>query len=808
MAWQFRLAGAVCALVITTALPAAAQDIVLYAKRGVITGDDWVVTADGSAAGGYSMRNPNLAATKLTQSGLPSAPEYFELQFEANANTAYHLWIRGKAEDNDWNNDSVHVQFSDSVNSTGGAIYRIGTTGSAEPILEGCTNIGLGGWHWTDNGWCTTHQNGPAIYFASTGTHTIRVTRREDGIAIDQIVLSPATPPVAPGDVAPTADTAILAENPPPVESSLNEIVLYANDGNVVGGNWVLTPEANTAAGGYKMRNPNNAVPKISTAAASPSSYVEWTFQAQPNVGYRLWMRGRADFDDPANDSVHIQFSDSENSSGAAVYRIGSTASAEYVLEGCTSQGVAGWGWEDNGWCGGGALIYFDTSGSHTIRIQQREDGVSIDQIVLSASAYLSSAPGSRMNDTVIIGQPGNPTNHAPVITAGPSASPSSANTGTNISFSVTASDPDSGDTLSYLWEFGDGGTSTSASPTRAYSASSVYTVRVTVTDSQGSSVSGTTTVTIGGAPRTFTFMTWNIYKGRYHHQVGSTKKSYQCNLEEVASYIHARNVRMVSMNEVYNSSDPSVDVPSGYTNTYCSSVPDYKAMNGGAAYYDQFRILENLLEAKTGVSWTHKFVPMSGVPGGNLLLWRDDLADPSTSVTQRSWIYSNASNYAATGAGVTMTINSRQITFWSTHLIVDSGSSLASQRQAQVDELKGVTAAYGGYHVLAGDWNASTGEGAYTHMTTTGTCGTLCFNDAWTTAVGLSTQTPAGAGTGQTTRTTGSGARIDYVFVDKSSGSPLSILSASQNEPQKAGGTSADHISDHIPVVTTIQVN
>jgi hypothetical protein len=39
----------------------------------------------------------------------------------------------------------------------------------------------------------------------------------------------------------------------------------------------------------------------------------------------------------------------------------------------------------------------------HTIRVQVREDGFGIDQIVLSAATYFTSAPGSLKNDATIL---------------------------------------------------------------------------------------------------------------------------------------------------------------------------------------------------------------------------------------------------------------------------------------------------------------------------------------------------------------------------------------------------------------------
>ena len=54
--------------------------------------------------------------------------------------------------------------------------------------------------------------------------------------------------------------------------------------------------------------------------------------------------------------------------------------------------------------------------------------------------------------------------------------------------FSGAAStDPDTGDAVTYLWDFGDGGvTSTSSSPSRTFLAAGTYTVTLTVSDGSG----------------------------------------------------------------------------------------------------------------------------------------------------------------------------------------------------------------------------------------------------------------------------------------------------------------------------------
>ncbi len=63
---------------------------------------------------------------------------------------------------------------------------------------------------------------------------------------------------------------------------------------------------------------------------------------------------------------------------------------------------------------------------------------------------------------------------------------------GATVSFSANASDPD----LSYLWDFGDGNTSSAVAPTHAYARAGVFTVRLTLGNGSGST-SGSTSVAI-----------------------------------------------------------------------------------------------------------------------------------------------------------------------------------------------------------------------------------------------------------------------------------------------------------------------
>ena len=166
------------------------SDVVLWASRAT-TRPGWAVTADSSAAGGSRLANANAGAAKLS-APLASPSQYFDLGFTAEAGVPYRLWIRGKATSNNYNNDSVYVQFSGSVTSSGTPTWRIGSTSATTVTIEDCSGCGLQEWGWQDNGYGAGVM-GPAVYFATTGAQTIRVQVREDGLSIDQIILSRAT---------------------------------------------------------------------------------------------------------------------------------------------------------------------------------------------------------------------------------------------------------------------------------------------------------------------------------------------------------------------------------------------------------------------------------------------------------------------------------------------------------------------------------------------------------------------------------------------------------------------------------------
>lgn len=391
---------------VQTTTPVQSTDVVLYAKNAAVVAGSWVRVDDAQAAGGVRMYNPDATAAKLT-APLAAPPNYFELTFNADAGRAYRLWIRGKADNNYWGNDSVWVQFDASVTSAGTPVYRIGTTDGTWAGIEDCSGCGLAGWGWQDNGY-GTGVLGPLVYFATTGTHTIRIQQREDGISLDQIVLSPETYLTnAPGANKLDATILPLTTGSPsltPPGASTAEILIHADAAVAVTGTWQPMTDT-TAANGVAMGNADAGAAKIGTPLAAPANYVEFTFQAEAGKDYRLWMRGRAQNDSWANDSVYVQFDGAVDSSGAATSRIGTTSAWTVNLEDGSSVGVSGWGWQDNGYGVGalGPLVRFAATGTQTIRIQIREDGFRFDQIVLSSQKYLTTAPGALKNDTTIL---------------------------------------------------------------------------------------------------------------------------------------------------------------------------------------------------------------------------------------------------------------------------------------------------------------------------------------------------------------------------------------------------------------------
>lgn len=227
-----------------------------------------------------------------------------------------------------------------------------------------------------------------------------------------------------------------------------DDIVIHASDvpSANIKGNWAKA-SVSGAAGGTALVNPDKGVAKIMTPLTSPASYVDVKFRAASGVPYYIWFRMQAESNSYSNDSVYVQFSGAVTASGSALARIGSTSAFSFILEQGRDKGVSGWGWTDSGWDSVASPIYFATAGEQTIRVQPREDGVRIDQIVISSVAYAAKMPGLSKADTTIVSR--------------------SLGTGTGVH------------------------------ATKRYSRAGVYPIVLTVTDELGVSDTATTTATV-----------------------------------------------------------------------------------------------------------------------------------------------------------------------------------------------------------------------------------------------------------------------------------------------------------------------
>ena len=167
------------------------QETVLMPGWDALFYGAWQRVSDPTAASGSRLWHPNAGAPKQV-APLANPTNFFEVQFIADPTQEYKLWLRMKAEGDSWANDSVFVQFTGAKDAAGNSIYEIGTTSALAVNLEECSGCGVSGWGWEDDGWGAVNVNGTTLRFPGGGPQTLRIQTREDGVSIDQIVLSSA----------------------------------------------------------------------------------------------------------------------------------------------------------------------------------------------------------------------------------------------------------------------------------------------------------------------------------------------------------------------------------------------------------------------------------------------------------------------------------------------------------------------------------------------------------------------------------------------------------------------------------------
>jgi PKD repeat protein len=113
-----------------------------------------------------------------------------------------------------------------------------------------------------------------------------------------------------------------------------------------------------------------------------------------------------------------------------------------------------------------------------------------------TATLTVTDGTGASKQDTVVV----QVNNVAPTVSLGTGYAGAP---GSPIAFAATVTDPSAADTaagFSYLWDFGDGTSSTQNRPSHTYAAAGTYTVKLTVTDQDGGARAVTTTATVAQA--------------------------------------------------------------------------------------------------------------------------------------------------------------------------------------------------------------------------------------------------------------------------------------------------------------------
>jgi regulation of enolase protein 1 (concanavalin A-like superfamily) len=175
--------------------------------------------------------------------------------------------------------------------------------------------------------------------------------------------------------------------------TAAKDVVVYASDipQSALHGAWYFGT-GSTSPNGIRLVTPDSGIQHLSAPLASPTHYVDVPVTVSAGVPYTIWLRMRA--------LSNLWTSD-------AVYRIGTTSGLLINIGNTDSSNLNGWGWVNGAyWVTQRATVTFAAGGTQTLRIQLREDGTMVDQIVLSPSRYLTRAPGPVSADATIVPKP------------------------------------------------------------------------------------------------------------------------------------------------------------------------------------------------------------------------------------------------------------------------------------------------------------------------------------------------------------------------------------------------------------------
>jgi predicted MPP superfamily phosphohydrolase len=192
-------------------------------------------------------------------------------------------------------------------------------------LAEG-KDVGVSGWGWQDNAFFE-YDTG-VVRFEKDGRHRLRVQRREDGVAIEQIWLvkgDGAEAPISLPREMGSGDSATIHRDLN--RRSDGMVIITAEDvsDSSIFGSWKKVHAPDGPFDLILRDTPDSGV-KNEIPLLAPEHFFEADFYAKGGVDYHVWVRMKAEDDLAGNDSIYLQFSDSITEYGEPIYRIGELA--------------------------------------------------------------------------------------------------------------------------------------------------------------------------------------------------------------------------------------------------------------------------------------------------------------------------------------------------------------------------------------------------------------------------------------------------------------------------------------------------
>jgi len=197
-----------------------------------------------------------------------------------------------------------------------------------------------------------------------------------------------------PGNLVPPGSTTVI-RSIPKASGRQNLVVVEAenfdfNNSPQGATSWLFSNSfAGFSGTGYMAALPDTAVIAGNGPSLSPALYLDYCIEFPTNGTFYFWLRGATGDTNGAGNSVHIAL-DGANPNSTNNNRIGNDINDW----GATCGPPQSWGWVHNSAVTGGpSSVDVPSAGVHTFRIWFREDGVKLDQFVLTTDPAFTLGP-------------------------------------------------------------------------------------------------------------------------------------------------------------------------------------------------------------------------------------------------------------------------------------------------------------------------------------------------------------------------------------------------------------------------------